>query len=730
MQTKKVALIFSCIFAAGLFAGSPQFKTFVTQDDLENGKALGISIDALGQMRLAPAARERLRATVPYLWCAVSDAPGNVYVGGGNPALVLRANEKSKPDTIFTSAEVAVFAMALAQNNLYIATSPNGQIYRQLPTSRDKAQPFFKPEAKYIWSIVARQDGALYVATGEPGRIYLVQPSGKSEVFFQSEEKHIRSLALDKNSGTLYAGSSGNGYLYRLTSTGAVSVLYDAAFPEIHQLAIGRDGAVYAAAAGDATTRPGLVPTPVANVESNAPDGEDDGPAIIISAASEDQPPTPLAPGAAPTGKGVGAVYRINKDGIAKTLWNSRQDRIHAMLFEASGSLLIGTGDRGRVYRLADDGTRALLFQLEPSQITSIMAGPSDHYLLTTANAGTLQMISSTTRDQGEYLSDIIDANIPAQWGAVNWLQSGEGQSRLFTRSGNTGKPDKTWSDWSAVTGPATGGSIASPLARFLQWKLELTSNGKNSATVKRIQISYLQKNVAPEITGINIYNPGEAFPDAKAQAGNHWSDAQNGGSPSAKSLQPPDAGRKSFQKGAQSIGWQARDDNNDRLIHKIEIRAVGENVWRELEKDYAGAVYTWDGQALPDGEYQIRLTASDRRSNPPNLALENEKISEIFVIDNTPPEIKNLVVQKNGAQWRASFEAVDQFARIKEAWHAVDANDWQLIYPADNVADQRRETYQFIVPNAGSTSNAPRVLAVKVVDANGNSGFGKALVR
>jgi len=308
----------------------------------------------------------------------------------------------------------------------------------------------------------------------------------------------------------------------------------------------------------------------------------------------------------------------------------------------------------------------------------------------------------------------------------VNWLQSGEGQARLFTRSGNTGKPDQTWSDWAAVQGPATGGAIGSPMARFLQWKLELIGNGKSSATVKRVQVSYLQKNVAPEIAAINIYNPGEAFPEAREQSANHLSDGQNGGSPTSKNISLPEAGRKTFQKGAQSIGWQGRDDNNDRLVYRIEIRAVGENSWRELEKNFAGTIYTWDGQALPDGEYQIRLTASDRRSNPPALALESEKIGEIFVIDNTPPEIKNLLAQKSGAPWQASFEATDQLSRLKEAWYAVDANTWQLIYPTDSVSDQRRETYQFTVAGASATS----ILAVKVVDANGNSSFGKAMLK
>ncbi len=654
MHVKKIALITSLVLALGLLAASPQFKTFVTQDDLDNGKALGISIDALGQMRLAPAVQERFRASLPYLWCAASDAQGNIYAGGGNPALVLRLTAKASPDTVFTSAEVAVFALAFSQNNLYIATSPDGQIYRQSGSA--KAQPFFKPEAKYIWNIVPRPDGALYVAAGEPGRIYLVQPSGKGEVLFESEEKHIRSLALDKNTGNLYAGSSGNGYLYRLTTNGAVSVLYDAPFPEMHQLAVGRDGVIYAAAAGEGGIRPGLITAPIIAGESGEPDaGEEEGQPIIITASAEDQPQGPgVALPSAQTGKGMGVVYRINPDGITKTLWNSRQDRVHSMFLETTGSperasLLVGTGDRGRVYRLNDDGTRALLFQLESAQITSIAAGRNESVVLTTANAGTVQILGAQMREKGEYLSEVIDASVPAQWGAVNWLQSGEGKVNLFTRSGNTGKPDKTWSEWAAVQGPATGGAINSPLARFLQWKVEMAGNGKSSAAVKRVQISYLQKNVAPEVTAINIYNPGDAFPEAKEQASNHVSDGQDGGSPSPRSIQPPEAGRKSFQKGAQSIGWQARDENNDRLIYRVEIRAAGETAWRELAKDYAGAVYTWDSQALPDGEYQVRITASDRRSNPPNLS-QTRKKSARFLSSTTPRRKSKISRRKKAA--------------------------------------------------------------------------------
>jgi len=39
-------------------------------------------------------------------------------------------------------------------------------------------------------------DGTLYVATGDKGQIYAVAPDGKSELFYSSDEAHIRVLAL------------------------------------------------------------------------------------------------------------------------------------------------------------------------------------------------------------------------------------------------------------------------------------------------------------------------------------------------------------------------------------------------------------------------------------------------------------------------------------------------------------------------------------------------------
>ena len=56
----------------------------------------------------------------------------------------------------------------------------------------------------------------LYVATGDKGQIYSVTPEGKGEVFYASDEAHIRVLAFD-GKGNLIAGTEPSGRVLRLT---------------------------------------------------------------------------------------------------------------------------------------------------------------------------------------------------------------------------------------------------------------------------------------------------------------------------------------------------------------------------------------------------------------------------------------------------------------------------------------------------------------------------------
>jgi hypothetical protein len=736
---RKNLLIASLVLAvAVVYAAAPQFRLFSTAEDMEKGASRGVSIDAFGALSLAPSTTPLRNVSIPMLWCVATDAQGNVLAGGGNPAQILSVNSAGAATALFTGEEVAVFAMQARGNEIFAATSPNGEVYR-LDAQR-KSHKFFKPEAKYIWALAAGNDGALYVATGSPAKLYRVDAAGKGAVIFECDEQHVRSLSMSSDNW-LYAGSSGNGYVYRLRPDGgSVSVLYDAPMDEILQVLPAKDGVVYAAASGQAGGAPQGGPgQPSEAILADDDEALQEGQAV--PARPEDEALSPLLqPGGAARAKS--ALYRISPSGHVKDLWSARSDRIYSAMLDKDGSLLVGTGDRGRLYRVNADLGRTLMVELDAPQLTALIKDGQDNVLLASSNPGTVTLLRNGVRSAGQYESDVIDAKVPSRWGAMSWEEQGNGAVKFATRSGNTGKPDKTWSDWAVVESKAGGskaalaggGSITSPPGRFLQWRVELSAKENSSPQVKRVNVSYLQNNVAPEITQITIHPPGDYFPDALK---NNESDGQDETNGRAGNNQGP--GRKTFQKGAQSISWQARDDNSDRLQFGVYYRMVGESSsaplhmdskeaergWREIAGKLQSSAYSWDSQTMPDGEYQARIVANDAKSNSPATEASGEKISPPFIVDNTPPIVQRISARKDGAKIAVTFAVEDALSRLKEAWYAVDTGDWMLIYPRDGVIDQKQEEFAITL----EPLKQRHILTVKVIDAAGNVGFGRTAI-
>ncbi len=91
------------------------------------------------------------------------------------PARLRTANPSA---SAFESTDLAVQAIAFdAKGALYVATSPDGKVYR-VSASGEKSV-FFDPKTKYIWDLAFGADGTLYVATGDKGQVFSVAPDGK-----------------------------------------------------------------------------------------------------------------------------------------------------------------------------------------------------------------------------------------------------------------------------------------------------------------------------------------------------------------------------------------------------------------------------------------------------------------------------------------------------------------------------------------------------------------------
>ncbi len=170
----------------------------------------------------APGSLPSFATPSTYVWAVASDPAGNAYLATGSPATVLKVTPDGKSTKLFETTDLTVQAVRVGPDgSVYAATLPSGKVYKLKPdaTGLDEktATVAFDPAAtaekpKYIWDLLFDAKGRLYIATGGPAAIYRVdvsQPGAKPELFFKSDEQHIRCMAFD-HQGNLIAGSDGS----------------------------------------------------------------------------------------------------------------------------------------------------------------------------------------------------------------------------------------------------------------------------------------------------------------------------------------------------------------------------------------------------------------------------------------------------------------------------------------------------------------------------------------
>src|SRR4029079_7681890 len=70
----------------------------------------------------------------------------------------------------------------------------------------------------FLWAMVVAPDGAIYVGSGNEGKVFKID-SGKTTTFFETTELEVHALALAPD-GTMYAATSPEGRIYKIDRTG------------------------------------------------------------------------------------------------------------------------------------------------------------------------------------------------------------------------------------------------------------------------------------------------------------------------------------------------------------------------------------------------------------------------------------------------------------------------------------------------------------------------------
>jgi hypothetical protein len=110
-------------------------------------------------------------------------------------------------------------------------------------------------------------------------------------------------------------------------------------------------------------------------------------------------------------------VDELSPQGAPRKLWATRDDVVYALRATPQG-LLAATGNRGRIYRIHEDGSYVDLAHAATGQATAFADAPDGLYVAT-SNTGRLYKLSSQPAAHGTYLSDVLDSGVFSQFGRV-----------------------------------------------------------------------------------------------------------------------------------------------------------------------------------------------------------------------------------------------------------------------------------------------------------------------
>ena len=662
-----------------------------------SGKTEGLSLTPEGTLLLAP---DLLSLPLelpefppqPFLWRAVQDRQGNLYVGSGIRGLVYRVSPEGDVEPFFQVPELEVHALAVdGSGALLVGSSPPGRVYRVQPDGN--AELFFEPLERYIWDLALDRDGALFVATGEQGILYKVSPEGEGTIYFDSDEPHLVSLALDVD-GMVYVGSSGSGRLYRVGPDGLAQVVMDSDAQEVAHVALTPDGTVFAAVNG-------IVPPQEKKKDDEEPKerlaGELPAAATPAPLGLEDLAGTQeeiLPDRRQETALTLrSTLYRIPPVGAPSAVWTSEKSGIHSLLVQPDGRAYFGTGVPGRLYLLEDGQTAPrLLARFPESQVTSLAGDSGSVLYAATSNPGRLYRAVEEHGHSGEYLSRIRDAGGRAHWGQVHWDASAPAGSRVevSSRSGNSSAADNTWSDWSAAYDQADGSRISSPPARFLQLRARLSRLGEApTPRLRSLEVSYQEENRRPELSELQVLPADQEDPESNTT-------------------------RREGTPQEMEIRWSAQDPNGDELDFDLFLIPVQDpEARKELARGWSESTFRWDTTATPAGTYRVQLHASDGPDNDHRSALEAQITSESLVVDRTPPTLEVLSSSGQGSQARITFQVADAVSPVVRAEYTTgDPPRRHRIAAADGLDDQKVERYELVIPDLAPGSHRIRLTA------------------
>jgi hypothetical protein len=692
------SLLLALSLAVSALAADTQWWILDSPGDYARSEARGVVVRPDGSLELGPEYASATLDSVTVVWALARLADGSVAIAC-DQGRVLRRDANGHVRPWARLGEGQVLSLLADGDGVLAGTGPDGAIYRI--GAKGDTTLVARTGERYVWGLAPAGHAAWYAATGTRGRLLRVE-GGRTRVLLDTDESNLVSLLADGRGGA-YAGGDSRGRVVHVAADGAARTVFDASEDEVRGLALGADGALYAAALSAGATP--------------APDDKDEpGPA-------RSAPPSTRA-----------VVYRIVPDSSTTAVWTAPQPFVFALAGPAARTgkgaaaegpgLFAATGNRAAVYRLDAPAGATQWLAMPEGQVTALAPGVRGELFAATSNPAALWTLGPGPARRGELLSMALDARRIARFGHILWQgDAGGGRVALATRSGNTDDPDTTWSPWADAPLANGGGAIASPPARYLQWRVTLEGGRPR---IESVENAWREQNQPPQVADVLVAPQGQGFREGELQPRlDPVTQVLPGGQRveySTPSATTPRQMRDlpAWARGLRTVQWRASDPNGDPLRFTVEVRSEPAGAWLPVAQDLEEPGYTWDTAVLPDGRYRLRVTATDEAGNAVGEGRVVAALSQPFTVDNTPPVVDALEARGLAdGTLEVRGHAADRGSALQRIEVAVDDGAWRPITPEGGITDRPEHGFTAHIPAVASGTHA---LSVRVVDLAGNS--------
>ena len=545
-------------------------------------------------------------------------------ISSGSFAKLILLNQNTNK-VVFSSFDQLLFSdMQVSGDKLYLSGIPKAKIF-----ILDKKFNLVQEIAfsnQYIWNMVPFNKG-FYVLTGNPAEIYYLSENNKPEYLARvsNENNLLKGIIIDD---ILYFSTDGPVF-YKYSGGKVLPVAsFDNPIADFTLI----NGKIY------------LISSSI-DLKKGQP--------VQQPSAIDGDVGKPLTPAGKKNTGNKSVLCRLDLDGNKEEIY-AKQNIRFLSVFQMGDSLIIGSDKNAGYLEIPIEGNSARFTSFGDGKFARFVQIGGATYVVLLEPSRILKIGNNYSKN-GSFISTVFDCVNLSKWGKpiVSKTRLAGTDIKLFTRSSQV-DDENYQEEWK----PGDNKLLNAP-GRFIQYKVELSSDGHNTPTLRSVGLPYVQYNAGPKIEKITF----------------------------------------NYNNNGLRINWDASDDNKDILNYEVFIASADQEWVKITDKpiDESGLDFLKDN--LPEGKYRIKIVVSDSPSNPFMEAKQGFKTAEYFYIDNKAPEIKDLKASSSAGQIILQWGASDSLSPLLESFYNINGGKWVKILPVDSIYDSLEEDFKVTIP-------------------------------